>query len=81
MSPPPQCFRFNAERQALAQIRNLAPVAEPRGREMLLRLPHPAECPLDPWTLFLHERLNVPEGEMVWNHYLHTIGIDQDSRM
>jgi hypothetical protein len=48
---------------------------------VLLRLPHPAQRPLDPWTLFAHKRLNVPEGEMVWNHYLHAIGVDEDSRM
>jgi hypothetical protein len=48
---------------------------------MLLRLPHSAQRPLDPWTLFLNERLNVPEGEMVWNHYLHAVGVYEDSRM
>jgi len=81
MSPPPRCFRFNAERQALPQVRNLPSVTELSGRKMLLRLPHSAQRPLDPWTLFLHERLNVPEGEMVWNHYLHAVGVDEDSRM
>jgi hypothetical protein len=48
---------------------------------MLLRLPHAPQRPLDPWTFLLDERLNVPEGEMVWKHYLHALGVDLDSRM
>jgi hypothetical protein len=48
---------------------------------VLLGLPHPAERPFDPWTFLLDEWLNVPEGEMVWNDYLHAIGVDLDSRM
>jgi hypothetical protein len=69
------------QRQPFTEVRNLPSIAHLSGREQLLRLPDPAERPLDPWTFLLDEWLNVPEGEMVWNYYLHTVGIHLDSRM
>jgi hypothetical protein len=81
MSPPPQCLRSNPQCQPLTQIGHLAPVTQPSRGELLLRLPHPPQRPLDPWTFLLDEWLNVPEGEMVWKHYLHAVGVDLDSRV
>jgi len=74
LDPHPQCKSFT-------EVRNLPSIAHLSRREQLLRLPDPAERPLDPWTFLLDEWLNVPEGEMVWNYYLHTISIHLDSRM
>jgi hypothetical protein len=48
---------------------------------MLLRLPHPAQRPLDPWTFLLDEWLNISQREMVWQNNLYAVGVDLDSRM
>ena len=48
---------------------------------MFLRFAHPAERPLDPWTLFLDERLNVSQREVTRKHDLHAVRVHLDSRM
>ena len=48
----------------------------PGGRELVLRLPHPAQGPLDPRALLLHERLDVPEREVARDHDLDTVGVE-----
>jgi hypothetical protein len=81
VSAAPRRLHPHPQRQALAQVGDLAAVTQKRGWKVFLGLPHPAERPFDPWTFLLDEWLNVPEGEMVWNDYLHAIGVDLDSRM
>jgi hypothetical protein len=48
---------------------------------MRLGFAHSAECPLDPWTLFLDERLNVSQREAARKHHLHSVRVHLDSRM
>ena len=52
-----------------------------RARHLALRLAHPAQRALNPWTFLLDEWLNVPEGEMVWDYYLYAIRVHLNSRM
>ena len=52
-----------------------------RARHLALRLAHPAQRPLNPWTFLLDEWLNVSQGEAARNDHLDTVRVDQDSRM
>jgi hypothetical protein len=54
---------------------------QPGGRKIGLRFAHPAQRPLDPWTLFLDERLNVSQGKVARKHHLDAVRIHLDSRM
>jgi hypothetical protein len=52
-----------------------------RARHLALRLAHPAQRPLNPWTFLLDERLNVSQGKPARDHHLYTVRVDQDSRV
>ena len=52
-----------------------------RARHLALRLAHPAQGPLYPWTFLLDKRLNVSQGKTARNDHLNTVRVDQDSRM
>jgi hypothetical protein len=77
----PRGLHSNRQEQPLSEIGKLASVAQARRRKHLLRLPHPPQRPLDPWTFLLDEWLHLPEGEMVWKNNLHAVRVDVDSRM
>jgi hypothetical protein len=71
----------HSQREPLAEVRNIASVAQPRGWKFGLGFPHPAERPLDPWTLFLDEGLNVSQREVARDDHLHAVRIHLVSRM
>jgi hypothetical protein len=65
----------------LAEVRNSASLLDLRAGHLALRLAHPAQRPLNPWTFLLDKRLNVPQGKTAWDHHLDTVRVDEDSRM
>jgi hypothetical protein len=65
--------------QPLAQVGHLAPVGQPRRRQLCLGLAHPPKRPLDPGALLLHERLDVPQREAVRHHDLDPVPVNQDA--
>ena len=81
MGPASACFETNVQREPFAEVRNLASSLDLRGWELALRLPHPAQCPLYPWTFLLDKWLNVSEGEAARHDDLDAVCVDQDSRM
>ena len=81
MTPSSAGFRPNVQRKPFVQVRNLASSLDLRGWELALRLPHPAQSALYPWTFLLDKWLNVPEGETARHHDLDAVGVDLDSRM
>jgi hypothetical protein len=80
MRTTPPRFDPNVERKSFVQVRNLAPSLDLRGWEVTLRLPHPAQGALYPWTFLLDKRLNVPEGETERHDHLDAVRVDLDSR-
>jgi hypothetical protein len=74
-------FPLKVQHKPFVEVRNLASSLDLRGRKLALRLPHPAQRPLYPWTFLLDEWLNVPEGETARHDDLDAIRVDQDSRM
>lgn len=81
MRPTSARFDPDVQRQPFVEVRNLASSPDLRGRELALRLPHPAQGPLYPWTLLANKGLNVPEGETARHDDLDAIGVDLDSRV
>jgi hypothetical protein len=71
----------HAQTKALAEVGDLAPVLEPRRRELLLGLAHAPQRALDPGPLLLDERLHLAQRESPRDHHLHTPGVDQDARV
>jgi hypothetical protein len=81
MRPTSAAFGPNVQPKPFAEVRNFAPSLDSRRRELALRLPHPAQGPLDPWTFLLDERLNVSEREAARHDDLDAVRVNQDSRM
>ena len=71
----------HVQRKTFAEVRNLASSLDSRVWVVALRLPHPAQCPLYPWTFLLDKWLNVPEGEAARHDDLDAVRVDLDSRM
>ena len=74
-------FDPNVQLKPLAEVRNLASSLDLRGWEVALRLPHPAQGALYPWTFLLDKRLNVPERETARHDHLDAVRVDLDSRI
>jgi hypothetical protein len=81
MRPASACFETNGQLKPFAEVRNLASSLDSRGWELALRLPHPAQRPLYPWTFLLDKWLNVSEGEAARHDDLDAVRVNQDSRM
>jgi hypothetical protein len=71
----------DGEAKALSEVRNFPSIADLSRGKRLLGVAQALERPLYPWTFLLDERLNIPQGEAARDDDLHTIRVDQDSRM